>query len=104
MIAVGKSCRIEREQTFSTAFLPRFNSRIRIDAVRKFAATGKIRSRNKALEVNHHKAMPWAAVPAFMVRLIDPRNYRGPCAAMDNPDRCPNGRDPRRDLERDQRR
>src|SRR3982074_2245844 len=26
-IAVGKSCRIEREQTFSTAFLLRFNSR-----------------------------------------------------------------------------
>ena len=26
MIAVGKSCRIEREQTFSTAFLMRFNS------------------------------------------------------------------------------
>jgi integrase len=42
---------------------------IRIDAVRKFATTGKIRSRNKAPEVQHHEAMPWAAVPAFMTSL-----------------------------------
>ncbi len=42
---------------------------IRIDAVRKFMTTGKIRSRNKAPEVQHHEAMPWAAVPAFMTSL-----------------------------------
>jgi integrase len=38
---------------------------IRIDAIRKFAATGKIRSRGKAPEVKHHEAMPAASLPAF---------------------------------------
>jgi integrase len=43
---------------------------IRIDAIRKFAATGKIRSRNKsAPEVQHHEAMPAADVPKFMAKL-----------------------------------
>jgi integrase len=43
---------------------------IRIDAIGKFAATGKIRSRSKsAPEVQHHEAMPAAYVPKFMADL-----------------------------------
>jgi integrase len=42
---------------------------IRIDAVRKFAATGKIRSRGKAPEVKHHEAMPWRNLPAFFAEV-----------------------------------
>src|SRR6267378_228910 len=42
---------------------------IRIDAVRKFATTGKIRSRGKAPEVINHPSMPWAKVPQFMTEV-----------------------------------
>jgi integrase len=42
----------------------------RIDAIRKYASTGKIRSRSKsAPEVQHHEAMPWAGLPQFMTAL-----------------------------------
>lgn len=45
---------------------------IRIDAVRKYKNTGKIRSRGKsAPEVQHHEAISWADAPGLMTKLAD---------------------------------